>query len=453
MRSLFFLIFYSSIIFPRGREHEFNAVFLVDLRRRRVIIDRHDVLVLVHPLQRAHGALARDVVGQTAERLGADDVVGTRFGERRHLRRDQPALAHLHALVDDLVGTAAQVFEIVQRLEAVLFRDSDDLLLNMVQIFVNDIENRGRDALFVVQLGVVYVVDGTVHHKVHQRGHDRLAPLGEQKLLQMGIAERRIFDVNFADDADLDLLFLTPLHLGKTLEQGAHHLFVLAVPALCKLFADVFHAVGARLVAFPCLQFVRFALVVQRHERIPVKDGVCELQDGFEVHGETAVLFQSRKIEGNDGNLGELRLERLADERDIVGRAAAAARLGDEYRRMLDVVFSALERVDELPRDAQRGEAGIVVNVFEPLVDDGARIVAQKLDVPAVPPQDVDDDSEMHGKHIRHQNFVRMFHFGGEFRVIVAEVRRFAPLYRLFILHPFASFVPRWRRACCADGS
>ena len=183
MRSLFFLIFYSSIIFPRGGEHEFDAVFLIDLGGGGVVVDGDDVLVLVHALQGADGALAGDVVGQAAEGLGADDVVGARFGERRHFGGDQPAFTHLHPLVDDFIRTAAQVLEVVQRLEAVLLRQADDDLLHMVQVLIcQRKQGRGERAL-VVQLGVVDVVDGAVHDEVHQRRHHRLAPFGEKKFL------------------------------------------------------------------------------------------------------------------------------------------------------------------------------------------------------------------------------------------------------------------------------
>ena len=118
----------------------------------------------------------------------------------------------------------------------------------------------------------------------------------------------------------------------------------------------------------------------------------------------------------------ELAFERLADERDIVGGAAAAARLRDHHGGALGVVLSALQRVDELPRDAEGGVAGIVVNVFEPLVDDGAGVVAEHLDVPPVLAEEIDDDAEVHGKHIRHEDLVRMLHFGGETGIIVAEI-------------------------------
>ena len=139
----------------------------------------------------------------------------------------------------------------------------------------------------------------------------------------------------------------------------------------------------------------------------------------------------------------ELAFERLADEGDIVGSAAAAARLGDENGGVLHVVLAAFEGVDKLPRHAQGREAGVVMDVFQALVDDGARIVAQELDVPAVAAQKIDDDAEVHGQHVRNQNFMRMLHLWGEAGIVVAEVCDFTLLLRFFPVH--------WARLFCSS--
>ena len=244
--------------------------------------------------------------------------------------------------------------------------------------------------------------------------------------------------------------FRAAAHGRKTLEERFCPLFVRTVLVFVERLANDFQAILARGVGSARFQLVRFALVVQGHEHVPVKDGKREFEDHFQRDGKSAVLFQPRKVEGNDGDFGELRLERLADERDIVGRAASAARLRDHDRRVFGVVFPAFERVDKLPRDAQRGIAGIVVNVFEPLVDDGARIVVQDLYIPAVLAQEIDDDAEMEGKHIGNEDLVRMLHFGRKFGVRIAEIRD----GNIFIFfHRNASSVLLWRRAYCADGS
>ena len=233
--------------------------------------------MLVHLFQRADGALARDVVGQAAEGLGADNVVGARFGERSHLGGDEPALPHLHALVDDLVRAAAQVLEVVQRLEAVLLRQLYDLLLHMVEILVDDSEQRRGGALFVVELRVVDVVHRAVHDEIHQGGDDRFAALGEQELFEVRVAERGILDVNFADDADLDLLLFAARDLCKAFEHFAGDRHIMQVFSPVEGLVHRLHALFARGGGGALFQLVGLALVEQRHERIAVKDGEGEL--------------------------------------------------------------------------------------------------------------------------------------------------------------------------------
>ena len=189
MRSLFFLIFYSSIIFPCGGEHEFYSVLLIDARCRRVVVDGHDVLVFKQLLQGTHRALARDVVGQAAEGLRADDVLRSRLGERRHLGGDEPALPHLHPLVHDEICALPQMFEVVHGLEAaVLLREADELSLLCEQPAIGKRKERRRRAPSAVELGVVQIIDDAVQDEVHERRHDGLAPFGKQEIFEVRIA-------------------------------------------------------------------------------------------------------------------------------------------------------------------------------------------------------------------------------------------------------------------------
>jgi len=80
-------------------QHELDAVFLVDLCRAGVVVHGDDVGVGVIVLQGADHALADDVVGQAAEGLGADDVGRAGVDQLQHLGGEQPALAHLAAVV------------------------------------------------------------------------------------------------------------------------------------------------------------------------------------------------------------------------------------------------------------------------------------------------------------------------------------------------------------------
>ena len=73
----------------RDGEHQADAVFLIDLRGGKIVVDRHDVDARMHLRQAADHALAANVVGQAAERLGADDVFIAVFGQLQHFGRQQ----------------------------------------------------------------------------------------------------------------------------------------------------------------------------------------------------------------------------------------------------------------------------------------------------------------------------------------------------------------------------
>ena len=68
------------------------------------------------------------------------------------------------------------------------------------------------------------------------------------------------------------------------------------------------------------------------------------------------------------------RFQRLADERDVVGRAAATARLRDDDRKLVRVVFTRHDRFHDLARDQDGRIADIVVHILEtrvhcPMID------------------------------------------------------------------------------------
>lgn len=249
------------------------------------------------------------MIGQTAERLGADDVVRPRFGKRRHLGGNQPAFPHLHPLVDDLVGAVTEMFEIVNRLERSVFQKlSDDLLLHPVQNSIKKLIDGIKYAFMSVEFSVVDVVDDAVQNEVHQSGNDGLAPLRKEEFFKMVVAEISILDINFADDPDFDLPFLLPLDRRKDGDDFRRDFFVLSVFLFRKRVVDQFHCPISRRIRRALFRLVGFGLVVAPHDVIAVKDGESQLQKQFDADGERGILFQPREIERQNGNVGELRL-------------------------------------------------------------------------------------------------------------------------------------------------
>ena len=120
---------------------------------------------------------------------------------------------------------------------------------------------------------------------------------------------------------------------------------------------------------------------------------------------------------------------------------------------MFQIVFPAFERIDKLPRNAERGVTGIVVHVFEPFVNYGAGIVAQQFDIPAVGAQNLHNDAEMHGQHIGNEYLVRALHFHLEFGIFILKIDRSGQVATIFHLDSVrAFFALRWRPAYSANG-
>ena len=72
------------------------------------------------------------------------------------------------------------------------------------------------------------------------------------------------------------------------------------------------------------------------------------------------------EVQAGHRDTGVARLDqRLAQQMDVVGGTAAAAGLGDEQGRVVEVVLAAVQRIEELADDQQRRIAGVVVDVFQ----------------------------------------------------------------------------------------
>ena len=84
---------------------------------------------------------------------------------------------------------------------------------------------------------------------------------------------------------------------------------------------------------------------------------------------------------------------------DVVGRAAAAAGLGDQQSHLMQVVLAAFHRVDELADDQQGGITGVVMDVFEALVHDAPMIGGEHLHPEAFGLQDAGHQAKVYGQH------------------------------------------------------
>ena len=109
--------------------------------------------------------------------------------------------------------------------------------------------------------------------------------------------------------------------------------------------------------------------------------------------------------------------ERLADERDVVGGAAAAARLRDDDGQLVGVVTAAHHGLHNLARDQDGRVADVVVHVLEARIHRAVVHRRQKLQVVAVAVEDLHQQLEVDGRHLRAQDGVAgLLHLLGEHR-------------------------------------
>ena len=264
-------------------------------------------------------------------------------------------------------------------------------------------------------------VEHAVLQKAHHARHVDLAALRGEKLLQLVVAERGVFDVNLAHDPDLHPRNARHGDGGEILDDEREGLLEIAglVPAPGRdAGADALDPAIHQPVRRAGDVLIRGDLVAQRHEHIGIEDAADQLANQRKRELKAAVLFQTRKVQRGHRNLGVTGLhQRLAQQMDVVGGPAAAARLGDEQRGVIHVVAPGLQGVDKLPDHQQRGVAGVVVDVFQPQLGHLAAAVFKHLDVIALLAEQLGEKTEMQRQHTRNENGVRALHGRCEFRV------------------------------------
>ena len=99
---------------------------------------------------------------------------------------------------------------------------------------------------------------------------------------------------------------------------------------------------------------------------------------------------------------------------DVVGGPAAAAGLGDEQSHLMGVVAAVLHGIDQLADDQQGGIAGVVVDIFQPLVHNPTVVGGQHIHLVALQLQQPLEHTEVDGQHLGHQEGVLLLHLLGE---------------------------------------
>ena len=109
------------------------------------------------------------------------------------------------------------------------------------------------------------------------------------------------------------------------------------------------------------------------------------------------------------------RLERLADERDVVRGTATAAGLRDEHGQLVGVVLAGHDRFHDLARDQDGRIADVVVHILQARVHRTVVHGGQQLHVVAEALEDGHEQLEVVRRHLRRQDGIaRIAHLLGE---------------------------------------
>ena len=146
---------------------------------------------------------------------------------------------------------------------------------------------------------------------------------------------------------------------------------------------------------------IRLSLAAKGNEQIPIKDAGNRLAQQRQGQRQAAVLLKAGEIERCNGDIPVTSLDQcLAQQFDVIGGTASAARLGDKQRRVVKVILAGIERINKLADDEQRRVAGIIVDVFQPKLCHLAAAVAKDLNVIALTFQCGLNEPELGDSHI-----------------------------------------------------
>ena len=330
----FFIFLVLGIVKPRaaGRrlrsfcicKHKFEAVDLIDLRCARVVVYSNDVDVGVLLFYEFHHTLAADMIRQTAERLGADDVFNSHFREFYHLGGQKPTLAHFRARADISLCQARRMREIRERFKVtVLFYNAADVAFFVADEFIRKFAQKHiKNASAAVKAIIVNIVVNTVKAEVHKPGNNGFRTLGNEEIFKVVVAERRIFDEYLADDADLDRAAFFERYRGEI----GNYLFVvflyIIISYLCaraEFSAEFFRPTVGKSLCLTFVYFVGASLVAKAQKQIAVNNGIQHTVQFGKRQFETGVIFNARQTERNNGNITVTRLfERFSEQRNVV---------------------------------------------------------------------------------------------------------------------------------------
>ncbi len=217
----------------------------------------------------------------------------------------------------------------------------------------------------------VDLVGEAKEEEVHQAGHVGLAALVLDHAHHLVVGRGMELDQNLAHHAHARLAAVVD---QRQLVEGVDGVLAQLVEALAASLAQLHpgarHEGVMQLVGRAGHGLVGTGAVQALHHDVAVQQSPHGLdqQAGVGQRLEAGVVLVQAHG-GGERDHGDVAvagvLERLADEGDVVGCAAAAARLADEHGRARKVVLAAEDGLHELARDQDGGVADVVVHVLQ----------------------------------------------------------------------------------------
>ena len=262
-------------------KHQADTVFLIDARSARIVIDRHDVGRGKIIFDFSQHAFADDVIGQAAKWLGAHNVVDAAIDEFQHFAGQQPAFAHFVAV------TAVAFYQGFQMVEGagcskpfVRLDGVDHILLKSLDKPRENTRPRVYKRFSTVQLMVGDAVVAFEQNKIRYAGYHGLASLREQKAFQPIVAERRVFDIDFTDNADERFVCAMEGDGSEILGNGAKvfpNMLAAKAALLRKFIGKTLDPFVHAAIGFALDQLIGAALVGHMHNQIAVQHGKSRL--------------------------------------------------------------------------------------------------------------------------------------------------------------------------------
>ena len=360
------------------------------------------------------------MIRQARERLRAHDIGRTATDELHHLGREQPSLAHGVAQAQDVARVIGKRVDVGRTFE------TRRCVKRVEKRLADAVDDAQRDAASDGALGRapqrILLEDGARDAEQEELGqpwHHGLASFGLDHIHDLVVRRRMELHEDLAHHAHARLGALARKRQRVEILHDApdRALVGLVRHALEHLRPARGHPGVEQMLGRTLLDLVGARAVEALHEQVAVDDGVDGLEQHLRRDLEARItLVEFLEGKRDDGHVPEpRRLERLADERYVVGRAASAAGLRDKHGKLVGIVAAARDGFHDLTCDQDRWIADVVVDVLQSRVHRAGVHARQKLQVVSEAREDRLQDLEVIRRHLRRENRIaRLLHLLGE---------------------------------------